>query len=68
MPQIISKRLFDWAIKLIKNNKAYVESQSSQQIAEQKGTPTLLGQNSPFRDRSIEENLESVLKNERRLI
>ena len=56
------QRLFDWAIKLIKNNKAYVESQSSEQIAQQKGTPTLLGQNSPFRDRSIEENLELFYK------
>ena len=54
--------LYNWAIKLIKNNKAYVESQSSEQIAHQKGTPTSSGVNSPFRDRSVEENLELFYK------
>ncbi|MBU2995902.1 glutamine--tRNA ligase/YqeY domain fusion protein [Cellulophaga baltica] len=51
------QQLYDWAVKLIKDGKAYVDSQSAEQIAEQKGTPTEDGQNSPFRDRSIEENL-----------
>lgn len=50
--------LYDWAIKLIKEGKAYVDDQTSEQIREQKGTPTEPGKNSPFRDRSIEENLE----------
>ena len=51
------QKLYDWAVQLIKENKAYVDSQSSDTIAEQKGTPTQVGVNSPFRDRSIEENL-----------
>ena len=50
-------QLYDWAIFLIKNNKAYVDDQSSEMIARQKGTPTSEGTNSPFRDRSVEENL-----------
>lgn len=52
------QKLYDWAIKLIKEGKAYVDSQSSEAMAEQKGTPTEPGSNSPFRDRSLEENLE----------
>ena len=51
------QQLYDWAILLIKINKADVDDQSSEIIAEQKGTPTPEGTNSPFRDRSIEENL-----------
>ncbi len=51
------QQLYDWAILLIKKGKAYVDDQTSAQIAEQKGTPTKDGINSPFRDRSIEENL-----------
>ena len=50
--------LFNWAEDLIKDNKAYIESQDSDKIAEQKGTPTSKGINSPFRERSIEENLQ----------
>ena len=50
--------LFNWAEELVKNNKAYVESQTSEKIAQQKGTPTQAGLNSPFRDRSVEENLD----------
>ncbi|MGV6831789.1 MAG: glutamine--tRNA ligase/YqeY domain fusion protein [bacterium] len=49
--------LYDWAIQLIKDGKAYVDSQTSELIAEQKGTPTQPGTNSPFRSRSVEENL-----------
>ncbi|MDP5231870.1 MAG: glutamine--tRNA ligase/YqeY domain fusion protein, partial [Cellulophaga sp.] len=51
------QQLFDWAIQLIKENKAYVDSQSSEAVATQKGTPTEPGTDSPFRNRSIEENL-----------
>ncbi|NKI27920.1 glutamine--tRNA ligase/YqeY domain fusion protein [Arenibacter sp. 6A1] len=52
------QQLYDWAIVLIKQGKAYVDSQSSAEIAAQKGTPTEAGKPSPFRDRSVEENLE----------
>ncbi|MBW1297562.1 glutamine--tRNA ligase/YqeY domain fusion protein [Aquimarina litoralis] len=52
------QQLYDWTIQLIKEGKAYVDSQSSEAIAEQKGTTTEPGINSPFRDRSVEENLE----------
>jgi glutaminyl-tRNA synthetase len=52
------QQLFDWAILLIKDGKAYVDSQSSEEMREQKGTPTQVGSNSPFRNRSVEENLE----------
>ena len=50
------EQLFDWALILIKAGKAYVDSQSSTLMAEQKGTPTQTGINSPFRNRSKEEN------------
>jgi len=52
------QQLYDWAILLIKDGKAYVDSQTSEQIREQKGTPTQVGINSPFRARTVEENLE----------
>ncbi|MFT6838872.1 MAG: glutaminyl-tRNA synthetase [Sediminicola sp.] len=52
------QQLYDWAIMLIKQGKAYVDSQSSEDIAKQKGTPTEPGTNSPFRSRSVIENLE----------
>ncbi|MFH6767329.1 glutamine--tRNA ligase/YqeY domain fusion protein [Gaetbulibacter aquiaggeris] len=52
------QQLFDWAVKLIKEGKAYVDSQSSEAMAEQKGTPTQPGVDSPFRNRSVEENLD----------
>ena len=52
------QQLYDWAIILIKNGKAYVDSQSAEIIAEQKGTPTQNGTNSPYRDRTVEENLD----------
>jgi glutaminyl-tRNA synthetase len=52
------QQLFDWAILLIKDGKAYVDSQSSEEMRAQKGSPTEVGTNSPFRTRSIEENLE----------
>jgi glutaminyl-tRNA synthetase len=52
------QNLYDWALMLIKQGKAYVDSQTSEEIAIQKGTPTEAGTPSPFRDRSAEENLE----------
>ena len=52
------QQLYDWAVRLIKQGKAYVDQQSSEQIAEQKGTPTSPGTPSPFRDRSLAENLD----------
>jgi glutaminyl-tRNA synthetase len=52
------QQLFDWAVLLIQNGKAYVDSQSSEEMRAQKGTPTSVGTNSPFRMRSVEENLE----------
>ena len=51
------QQLYDWAILMIKNGKAYVDSQSSEDMAMQKGTPTQPGVDGPFRNRSIEENL-----------
>lgn len=52
------QQLYDWAIKLIKEGKAYVDSQSSEAMAEQKGTPTQVGVDGPFRNRTVEENLD----------
>ncbi|MEO8934285.1 MAG: glutamine--tRNA ligase/YqeY domain fusion protein, partial [Xanthomarina sp.] len=52
------QQLYDWAVALIKEGKAYVDSQSSEAMAEQKGTPTQPGVEGPFRNRSIEENLD----------
>lgn len=52
------QELYDWAIEFIKKGKAYVDSQTSEEMAKQKGTPTQPGTNSPYRDRSIEENLQ----------
>ena len=50
--------LFEWALNLIKSGKAYVDSQTSEEIASQKGTPTEPGSESPYRNRSAEESLE----------
>lgn len=52
------QQLYDLAIRFIKEGKAYVDEQSAEEIAKQKGTPTTPGTNSPYRDRSIEENLD----------
>ena len=51
------QRLWDFAVWMIEQGKAYVDEQTSEQIAEQKGTPTQPGTPSPYRDRPIEENL-----------
>ena len=50
-------QLWDFAVRLIKEGKAYVDEQTSEQIAQQKGTPTQPGTASPYRDRPIEESL-----------
>ena len=52
------QQLYDWAVELIKKDKAYVDSQTSEEMAIQKGTPTQPGTDSPYRNRSIEENLD----------
>ncbi|HHT34196.1 MAG: glutamine--tRNA ligase/YqeY domain fusion protein [Proteiniphilum sp.] len=52
------QQLWDFALKLIREGKAYVDEQSAEEIARQKGTPTVPGTHSPFRDRPIEESLE----------
>ncbi|MEI7509987.1 MAG: glutamine--tRNA ligase/YqeY domain fusion protein [Flavobacterium sp.] len=52
------QELYDWAIEFIKKGKAYVDSQTSEEMAKQKGTPTMPGTDSPFRNRSVEENLD----------
>jgi glutaminyl-tRNA synthetase len=52
------QQLYDWAVELIKKDKAYVDSQTSEEMAQQKGTPTTPGTDSPYRNRSIEENLD----------
>lgn len=52
------QQLYDWAVEFIKKDKAYVDSQTSEAMAEQKGTPTMPGTDSPFRNRSVEENLD----------
>ena len=51
-------QLYSWARQIIKDGHAYVDSQSSESMAIQKGTPTQPGEDSPFRNRSIEENLD----------
>ncbi|PHO01229.1 glutamine--tRNA ligase, partial [Rhodobacteraceae bacterium 4F10] len=52
------QQLYDWAVQLIKDGKAYVDNQSSEAMAEQKGTPTQPGVAGPNRDKSVEENLD----------
>ena len=51
------QQLYDWAYYLVKEGKAYIDSQDSEAMATQKGTPTQTGTNSPFRDRPVEENI-----------
>ena len=52
------QQLYDFAIELIKKGLAYVDDQTSEEIAQQKGTPTKAGTESPYRNRSVEENLD----------
>ncbi|MBP3432966.1 MAG: glutamine--tRNA ligase/YqeY domain fusion protein [Alistipes sp.] len=56
------QQLWDFAVRLIKQGKAYIDEQTSEQIAEQKGTPTQAGVESPYRNRPIEENLDLFMK------
>jgi glutaminyl-tRNA synthetase len=51
-------QLYKWAVQLIRDGKAYVDSLSADQIREYRGTLTGPGRNSPYRDRSVEENLD----------
>lgn len=51
-------QMYDWAVELIKKGLAYVDDSSAEEIASMKGTPTEPGKNSPYRDRSVEENLD----------
>ena len=52
------QKLWDFAVWMIENGKAYIDEQTSEQIAEQKGTPTQAGVESPYRNRPMEESLE----------
>jgi len=56
------QQLWDFAVWMIKKGNAYIDEQTSEQIARQKGTPTQPGTPSPYRDRPIEENLELFYK------
>ncbi len=51
-------KLYDFAVELIKKGLAYVDDSSAEQIAENKGTPTIPGKESPYRSRTVEENLD----------
>jgi len=55
-------KLFDLAVRLIKEGKAYVDDQTSEEIARQKGTPQAPGEESPYRNRTPEENLDLFLR------
>lgn len=52
------QQLWDFAVRLIKEGKAYIDEQSADVIASQKGTPTIAGTESPYRNRPVEESLE----------
>ncbi|MFW5718290.1 MAG: glutamine--tRNA ligase/YqeY domain fusion protein [Spirochaetota bacterium] len=52
------EQLYEWAVKLIKDGKAYVDSLSREEISRYRGTPTEPGRNSPHRDRSVAESLD----------
>lgn len=52
------EKLWEFAVWMIKNGHAYIDEQTAEQIAEQKGTPTTPGVASPYRDRPVEESLE----------
>ena len=51
-------QLYEWAVMLVKKGKAYVDDQSQELISEQRGVPTRPGTESPYRERSVEENLD----------
>jgi len=50
--------LYDWAVQLVKKGLAYVDDQTPEEVSANRGTLTQAGKNSPFRDRSVEENLD----------
>ena len=52
------QQLYEWAVKLISEGKAYVDDQSAEQVSATRGTPTRPGTESPYRNRSVEENLD----------
>lgn len=54
----IFQQLYDWAVLLIKKGLAYVEDSSAEEISASRGTPTVPGKESPYRNRSVEENLD----------
>ena len=56
------QQLWDLAVRFINEGKAYVDEQSSEIIAQQKGTPTVAGTESPYRNRSVQENLDLFMK------
>ncbi len=56
------QQLWDFAVRLIKEGKAYIDEQTSEEIAAQKGTPTQAGTESPYRNRPIEENLDLFMQ------
>ncbi len=56
------QQLWDLAVKFIQEGKAYIDEQSAEEIAKQKGTPTVPGTESPYRNRPIEENMELFQK------
>jgi glutaminyl-tRNA synthetase len=55
-------KLFDFAVKLINEGKAYIDDQDAETISAQKGTPTRPGTESPYRNRSVEENLDLFMR------
>ncbi len=55
-------KLFDFAVKLIREGKAYIDDQDAETISAQKGTPTRPGTESPFRNRTIDENLDLFMR------
>jgi glutaminyl-tRNA synthetase len=56
------EQLYEWAVKLIKDGKAYVDDQSAEEISTQRGTPAKPGTESPFRNRSVKENLDLFVR------
>lgn len=56
------QQLWDLAVRFINEGKAYVDEQSSEIIAQQKGTPTVAGTESPYRNRSVQENMDLFMK------
>jgi len=52
------EQIYEFAVRLIKKGLAYVDDQTAEEIASQKGTPTVPGKESPYRNRSVEENLD----------